>query len=363
MRADKIIISSFALLLLGCGCVATKTKKKSKSSRESSEGDRDNISRDIASVPPASAITCPTNISGEDEYCQIFTQEGGGGNRPIDILWVVDNSGSMGDEQQNLAQNFQTFINQFASQNQNVDFNMGIITTDSSTNRLRIGNASAGARPGYNPWPAFISDFKAAIKVGISGNGFECGLAFSLKFLKESSSWVRNNAHLLAIYVSDENDRSNLPSSSTLCNYNGETAENESESNNMADAYFKAISALKPASLFKAFAIVDTATTDRLYLGQRYIRLTELSNGKSYSIKNDFSTILQDFGGIVAKIASQFQLKYPAQEGTVEVFIDGVPAPQGDWNYLAGQRAIRFVDDFFANKQGKSTIKVTYRTK
>jgi hypothetical protein len=46
----------------------------------------------------------------------------------VDILWVVDNSGSMADDQANLASNFETFISGFITRE--VDFKMAITTTD-----------------------------------------------------------------------------------------------------------------------------------------------------------------------------------------------------------------------------------------
>ena len=338
----QAIFLGLVLFVLGGGCVATKTSGKGKKSRENST---DKISRNIASIPPASAITCPANTSGEDEYCQTFTQEGGGSNRPIDILWVIDNSGSMGDDQQRLAQNFGKFINSFAGTVQNADFQMGIITTDNSINRDSEGKLNSTYLKTNRQ--NFISYFQTKVKAGASGSGTEKGLFYSLDFLQKYSSWVRGHAYLIAIYVSDEDDFSGQPT---------HAASNSDD--DVAAAFFQSLSGTKtPTQLFKSFAVVNAG-------GHRYIKLAQLSGGKTYDIVSDsFDTILQDFGRQLAKIASQFQLKYPAQEGTVEVFIDGVPAPQGDWSYLPGQRAIRFVDDFFAKKQGKSTIKVTYRTK
>jgi len=46
----------------------------------------------------------------------------------VDILWVVDNSGSMSNEQASLASNFNVFIDRFLDQD--INFKMGIITTD-----------------------------------------------------------------------------------------------------------------------------------------------------------------------------------------------------------------------------------------
>lgn len=45
----------------------------------------------------------------------------------VDILWVIDNSGSMCEEQRDLATNFDLFLTEFA--NENIDFQMGVTTT------------------------------------------------------------------------------------------------------------------------------------------------------------------------------------------------------------------------------------------
>ena len=45
----------------------------------------------------------------------------------VDILWVIDNSGSMCEEQRDLAANFDRFLTAFA--NENIDFQMGVTTT------------------------------------------------------------------------------------------------------------------------------------------------------------------------------------------------------------------------------------------
>ncbi len=49
-------------------------------------------------------------------------------NSKVDILWVVDTSGSMEPYQENLAQNFNSFISSFA--NKGFDFHMAVVGTD-----------------------------------------------------------------------------------------------------------------------------------------------------------------------------------------------------------------------------------------
>ena len=62
-----------------------------------------------------------------------------------------------------------------------------------------------------------------------------------------------------------------------------------------------------------------------------------------------------------SEIAFLFQLKYPALTGNIEIYIDGVLVPQGDWNYLQDQNAIRIGADAFLKEEG-SVVKVTYNT-
>lgn len=50
--------------------------------------------------------------------------------RKVDILWVVDNSGSMGPKQARLAANFNGFIQQLVNANPPIDFHIAVTTTD-----------------------------------------------------------------------------------------------------------------------------------------------------------------------------------------------------------------------------------------
>ncbi len=53
--------------------------------------------------------------------------------RKVDILWVVDTSPSMAQEQTKLAQNFASFITYLTSAQPPIDFHLGVITTDTET--------------------------------------------------------------------------------------------------------------------------------------------------------------------------------------------------------------------------------------
>jgi hypothetical protein len=78
--------------------------------------------------PDESQVAVATEGTGsEDAYYEDVFEQGAGG-RPVDILWVVDNSGSMADEIQRVKDEFDSFLGDFIDLG--LDFHMGVTTTD-----------------------------------------------------------------------------------------------------------------------------------------------------------------------------------------------------------------------------------------
>jgi hypothetical protein len=83
----------------------------------------------------------------DDDVCAANPTEG------VDILWVIDNSGSMCQEQKALRDNFGAFIDRLTART--TDFQIGVTTTDMA------GEIDPLARPGYlqaipQPAPGFV---------------------------------------------------------------------------------------------------------------------------------------------------------------------------------------------------------------
>ena len=100
-----------------------------------------------------------------DEFVQTSGQT-------VDVLFIIDNSGSMQEEQDNLDANFSQFI-QGAQQFQN-DYQIGVVTTD-----MVDGNESGrlqGPRI-IRRGPNVENEFGSAASVGTSGAGDEQGLS------------------------------------------------------------------------------------------------------------------------------------------------------------------------------------------
>lgn len=116
--------------------------------------------------------------------------------RKLDVLFLVDNSGSMAASQTNLANNFSSFIDRFISRG--YDFKIAVGTTDAYYGDQFIAEGCSLCnvnqtrfRSGVTPTPVYIidknnydltlpaevtrlkSEFSANVRVGTSGSGDE----------------------------------------------------------------------------------------------------------------------------------------------------------------------------------------------
>lgn len=172
---------------------------------------------------------------------------GGGGETVIcnkmDILFVIDNSGSMGEEQANLASNFPKFIevlNDFRAENgEALDYRIGITTTSVSASLQQ-----PAIIPGFPPTTVPITGddgrllqaascgmkgkwisstdgdvantFACAAKVGTEGSGIEMhfkavDLALTDRVGDGSNAgFLRDDALLAVVMLSDEDDCSHV---------------------------------------------------------------------------------------------------------------------------------------------------------
>ncbi len=171
--------------------------------------------------------------------------------RAVDILFVVDNSGSMGGEQGTLARSFASFINVLETQEVGANYRIGVTTSagdgglraTSCRSRLQefifswqFGDIDERQRGCLNecgletiglaqPWveksngttnlPPGV-DMAAALQCigpqGINGPGFEAPLeAMRNAVLDEGAGFLRPDALLAVIFVTDEADCSAPP--------------------------------------------------------------------------------------------------------------------------------------------------------
>src|SRR5687768_11484765 len=135
----------------------------------------------------------------------------GGQAPPVDVLWIVDNSGSMQQEQTKLGNNFGSFIQYFTSLQ--LDFNMAVITSD-----VEVGTKGQFVGPVMNAsTPNLTQAFLNQVNVGTGGSGQERGLEAARLALSEpnlsgpNAGFLRSNAILAIIVVTDEEDGDEWP--------------------------------------------------------------------------------------------------------------------------------------------------------
>lgn len=131
----------------------------------------------------------------------------------VDILWVIDNSGSMSDKQRKLATEFDAFARFF--EDSGVVWQMGVITTDMDNpehqGRLVGGRSTRILSPETPDW---AEEFKRMARVGDGGSGDEKGRAAIMAALTDplisshNDGFYREDAFLQIIVISDENDSS-----------------------------------------------------------------------------------------------------------------------------------------------------------
>jgi hypothetical protein len=259
-----------------------------------------------------------------------FTQSSEG-NEKVDILWVVDDSGSMGDEQSALAFNFNAFILDFL--NKDIDFQMGITTTDGTSRgdgKWRGHYKHLTSTAAAENEEKFLRDFKRTVKVGTRGSPREMGLHTGLRFLqryadRKSVPFLRDDAYLVVVILSDEEDQS--PKS--------------------VEHYVKELKNFKQQDgLFKLYSIVTKQKTGNRWesVGTKYINASQMSNGVSTDIKEDFYHILRNMGSSIVNLTKSFALSQSPHAGEIKVSVDGVVKEEG-WSFDSETSSLRFNDD------------------
>jgi hypothetical protein len=123
----------------------------------------------------------------------------------VDILFMIDNSPSMSEEQTNLRNNFRDFAT--LARTWNVSFQIGVITTDNA--KLR-GTPKIIKSSDADP----VAEFSANANVGSSGSSTEKGLEMAFQALSDplvsgdNAGFLRADASLEIIMLSDEDDQS-----------------------------------------------------------------------------------------------------------------------------------------------------------
>lgn len=277
--------------------------------------------------------------------------------REIDILLVVDSSGSMADEQEKLATNFQSFIQSFTASL--VDYHIGVITTDVAN------QAVAGVLQGDIPYitpetPDAEAVFAASVRVGDSGSGLEMGFDAAARALSEpnrsgaNAGFYREDAALSVVVFSDEDDLSPQPVDYYLdffASLKGEASYRDHTQMNLS-----AVVGDVP------FGCVNADGTGGADPGTRYVDAAERSGGVYDSIcSSDFTAVVQALGLNLSGLRKEFTLTRCPKLDTLEVKVDDtLQVLSEDFQYEPEAKRIRFSDETLPPPESTLAIRYEY---
>jgi hypothetical protein len=128
------------------------------------------------------------------------------GANAVDVVWLIDNSGSLQDYQNQVIQNAGLFMNDFITQG--LDWKMGLISTDDS-DAPYIGFAGSGKLDSTTADP--VGTFTAAVRrLGTNGSGTEMTFIPFLKALRNDRNFERPNTAIAFIVVTDAPEQSTI---------------------------------------------------------------------------------------------------------------------------------------------------------
>lgn len=289
--------------------------------------------------------------------------------RKVDILWVIDNSGSMETSQQTLAANFQSFIDRFSRLN--YDFQMGVITTDAYLHahynnplRSQLKDGAGGVPTGFRIMNALTPNinqvFLGNISQGINGSGDERAFSSMELALKNelNAGFVREGSFLSVIIVSDEDDFSHNDATNGIHsyffteNYNHASMHPISRFTGVLDDVTRSQAGGVRNYSVSVISILDDACYDDLSdewpgrkIGHRYRQLVEATDGTLGSLCSDFGQTLTMISDKVLELSSSFVLDREPYIETIFVTVNGTTVPKdavNGWSYDEATRALSF---------------------
>lgn len=275
-----------------------------------------------------------------------------------DILVVIDDSGSMVEEQKELS----TKMNELLKSLKGVEWQIGVITTSVPSNgvcNLRKLIRSTDPNP--------EADFIQAINAGTKGDGNEQGFKQAKNGLDckvvNGQSWVRADSTVAVLIVSDEDNCSNAPAScaNDATNLNNFITVNLGREINKNAAYF---------GLFTLPGKTGCVGTDNI-IGTSYINFInsktpagQFRTVNGSSISNNIGNICDaDYTSTLNRISQSIALLLPTQfeltqvpEGKVEV----ITTPQvSESDFTLNGKTITFTNKNRLPADG-TTITVKY---
>ncbi len=277
----------------------------------------------------------------------------------VDVLWIVDNSGSLNTERMRLAAQFDRFIGVLVAGG--IDYHVGVTSTDMSNTTGDQGRLRGPQRWIDRSTPDPRAAFRAAVDFPMSDVALEEGLSAMVAALSPPNTvganvgFLRPEASLAVIVVTDEDDGSLGPLGfyrRFLLGSKGPGRE--------ANVSFSAVAGPGPDGCIPAGEEqIFGAEAD---FGERYIDLVEETGGLFESICNaNLAPFVEQLALRLTGLRRMFPLSAPPLVSTIRVRVDGRVIPQSatsGWTWSATERAVVFEGSFVPPPS--STVEIQY---
>lgn len=285
----------------------------------------------------------------------------------IDILWVIDNSGSMQTIQNNVIANSKIFMEQFVRQKY-IKWKMGLISTDrNDVPRLGFDSKFDSSLIDHSDPTSFdsvVNTFQNAVNgLGTNGSASEYTFFNILRHINDYNTrvpFIRNNAHLAVIMVTDEKEQSyQLGSQYQALSFL-----------NSLKAY---VNPGRKTRFYGAFDYKDlaacTSSWGDEYAGSAFEEIIDETGGFHISAcVKDFGSKLVEVGKDIASLAGRPSLLLadrPKVE-TLKIYYKGKelragkPSEGGYWFYEKKYNTVNFYSLEFVDDLENASFKVFY---
>jgi len=256
----------------------------------------------------------------------------------VDVLWVIDNSCSMEEEQAALRTNFGAFIRYFTDSG--MDYHVGVVSTDMESRAQSgklIRDGTSGSRfidTSYSSDEA-VASFRARATLGTDGSSDERGkdavfTALTTENERANLDFYRDEAALSVVVISDEVDYSRIS----------------------LDEFVSWMLGMKtdPGMVSFSSIVGPAGGCPTAEEGIGYREVTEAVGGIEWSIcTSDWASLLTELGLQAAGLKREFFLSLVPVQDTIEVSV--VPPGGGtatgfeaetDWTYSRARNSITF---------------------
>ena len=250
------------------------------------------------------------------QWVDSFVQPGGVDG--VDILWVIDTSGSMIVYQNRLLAGIEAMLNALPSS----DWRLAMVSN----------HPPAAAQEDQFPLVpgddiVDAEDMRNAMRGGYFEEGFDSVYEYIINN-PYSATWMRHDSALLVVFVSDEEDQSN--------GYFGQVGEFTAwySTLRLGPVYLSSVVTRDPS--------VSVCSTPPMpgNVGDRYMEATNTLNGIIVDI------CAEDWSAGVTEASNQvdpyewYELTYEPIEDSIRVFVDHIP--NNNWTYQASDNTVYF---------------------